>query len=456
MDKDSVILKYEQERTDDIEKETLELEKSSKSQEERLKEMESKLQGLYAKAGKKPLKKRVSQRLKEFKKGKPEEQSELTYDELFALAEESLKERGLSPDEMDYQDLVSEEDINEIIRELNEPIPREATWKKSDYIIVFIAAVLGCAVDIVLSNRDNKLTGKGSKFEQKLRQIHDKTHPHAQNAPIDYQGKGFGGGMHRSRTRGHDPLRFVEGIKQFKNGTFEGVYYQNNMPIHVKVGSNQFGTPYGQLSMIDAVIRYLDHMIKDFCSAASLPFPGFSFLAESNSRQIRKLSADMYENGFNCRNIATQSLSAIIIEMIIRLYFSIQSVQTYMNNVEIAEDYSYFEAIKQFFKPANKEKLYEMLLVAHSIVTAVNVGKIVIEIVASEGGALAPALSKINIAEIIAVVNYGAKVTNATLKRTNEYNKVVYYFDGVGESWESLDKELTAGEIEAITSIERD
>lgn len=149
MDKDSVILKYEQERTDDIEKETLELEKSSKSQEERLKEMESKLQGLYAKAGKKPLKKRVSQRLKEFKKGKPEEQSELTYDELFALAEESLKERGLSPDEMDYQDLVSEEDINEIIRELNEPIPREATWKKSDFIIVFIAAVLGCAVDIV-------------------------------------------------------------------------------------------------------------------------------------------------------------------------------------------------------------------------------------------------------------------------------------------------------------------
>ena len=101
-----------------------------------------------------------------------------------------------------------------------------------------------------------------------------------------------------------------------------------------------------------------------------------------------------------------------------------------MNNVEIAEDYSNYEAIKQFFKPANKEKLYEMLLVAHSIVTAVNVGKIVIEIVASEGGALAPALSKINIAEIIAVVNYGAKVTNATLKRTNEYNKVVYYFDG--------------------------
>ena len=84
MDKDSVILKYEQERTDDIEKETLELEKSSKSQEERLKEMESKLQGLYAKAGKKPLKKRVSQRLKEAKKGKPEVQSEVTYDELFA------------------------------------------------------------------------------------------------------------------------------------------------------------------------------------------------------------------------------------------------------------------------------------------------------------------------------------------------------------------------------------
>lgn len=453
MDKDSVILKYEQENVADIERETARLEESGKSQEEQLEALRIRLDGLYQKAGKKPLKEKVTEKLKLLKE-EPSEEAELSYDELFRLAEQSLKERGLSPDELDYNDLVSQEELDEIIEELNRPLPREAKWTKSDFIVVFIAAIIGCIIDIVLSNRDNKFTGKDSKLDNWMKSIHDKTHKHAPNAPIDFQGKGFGGGMHRGRTRGHDPLRFVEGIKQFKNGNFKGVYYQNHKPIPVDVVLNQNGRPYEQLPLIDAIVRYLDHMLKDFCSAASLPFPGMSFLAESNNRNVRILAADLYENGFNCKNIATQSLSAIMIEMIVRLYFSIQSVKEYHDKVEIAEDYSNADAIKAFFKPTNKDKLYEMLLVAHSIVTAVNAGKIVIQIVASGGSALAASLSQLNIAEIIAVVRYGVKVVRNTVKRNNEKAKIDYYFERTEENWVLIEKEWTANETEIISLTE--
>jgi hypothetical protein len=65
----------------------------------------------------------------------------------------------------------------------------------------------------------------------------------------------------------------------------------------------------------------------------------------------------------------------------------------------INEDYSNFEAVKHFFKPENKEKLDEMLLVAHSMVTAVNMGKVVID----------KAPWEINVIEILNVVRYGDK-----------------------------------------------
>ena len=449
MDKDSVILKYERENIQSIESEAEQLQESGKRQEERLKELESRVSNIYKKTGKGPLREKISKVINLPKKEK-EIESEITYDDLFRMAEESFKERGLSPDELDYSDLVTQEELDEIINELNRPLPREAKWTKSDFIVVFIAAILGCVVDIIISDRDNKFTGKGSKFDNWLNSFHK----HKKGAPIDYQGEGFEAGFHRVRTRGHDPLRFVEGIQQFKNGNFKGVTYLNDKAIPVNTILNQNNNPYEQLSIIDAVVRYLGHMLADFCSHTSLPFPGASFLWESSNNTIREIAVDLYQKGFNCKNIAVQSLSVIIIEMIVRLYFSIQSVKEYKDKVEIAEDYSNIDAIKAFFKPANKDKLYEMLLVAHSIVTSVNVGKIVIQIVVSEGSALAPALSQLNIAEIMAVVRYGAKVAGAAVKRNNENAKIDYYFEFTEESWIALEKELTIDEKEAISLIE--
>ncbi len=63
-------------------------------------------------------------------------------------------------------------------------------------------------------------------------------------------------------------------------------------------------------------------MFADLFSTCSLPFPGYSFLVESDNRQIRKFAADMYQNGFNCKNILIQGVSTAIIEIVLRIYFS--------------------------------------------------------------------------------------------------------------------------------------
>ncbi len=427
MEKDIVILKHQQEVVSDAEAGVAELHSANEDQAARLAAMQAKLSAL----GAKPVKKRpVLLKKKDQHDAELLDANELpSYEELYAAAQCSLAERGLDPDALDYSDLVSEEELKQIIRELNRALPREEKWTKADFLVVFIAAVIGSVVDFILSNRNNSATGQQSKFSEWLNNTFHEG-KHATNAPIDYQGKGFGGGYHRELSKGHDIARFAEGIKMFKDGSFEGVRYIDGVAHTVVMTANQYGNPYAQLGTIEAILGYAQHMFADLFSKVSLPFPGYSFLTESSNRELRKFAADMYHNGFNCKNIIIQSASTIAIEIIIRIYFSIMSVKKYHDKCEIAEDYSNIEALKQFIKPGSKEKLHEMLLVAHAIVTAVNVGKVVIT----------KNFAEINITEIMSVVRYGVSVVSAMNKRNGEYAKLIYHAERTSGAWEQLDQ----------------
>src|SRR5574344_2350613 len=153
-DKDNVILKYEQQVTSDVECDADELSRKNDEQEIELKELQERLNRLNG--GKATKLKKPKPKINILSKSTKATQSEMNYDQLYALAEMSLTERGLNPDDLDYNDLVSEEELKEVIKQLNAGLPREEKWAKSDFIVTFIAALLGCAADIILSNRDNK------------------------------------------------------------------------------------------------------------------------------------------------------------------------------------------------------------------------------------------------------------------------------------------------------------
>lgn len=363
-----------------------------------------------------------------------------SYDMLFKEAEEALIERGLDVDSLDYHSVVSEEELNEIIADLNRSLPRQERWRKSDFIVVFIAASIGSLADIILSDRNNLITGKGSDFSEWLNQFHR----HEGGGPIDYQGPNFGGGYHRGLSKGHDILRFVEAVMMFKNGRFEAIKFVDGKAIKVISSVNQYGNPYEQLPIIEAIVTYAQHMFADLFSSCSLPFPGSSFWVECDNRQLRKLAADMYQNGFNLKNIVIQSVSTIIIETVIRIYYSIQSVQDYKNKFELKEDDSNFEAIKHFIKPEHKEKLNEMLLVAHAIVTAINLGKVIIK----------KSPWELNVTEIISVIRYGVEVWKRTAERNSEYAILIGSAEEIREKWEQLADEVLYNEMDAIHSMD--
>lgn len=428
MDKDNIILKHQQLIVEEAEEEVLALQAKGASQEQSLQEIQEKLRAIQNKTGTKP-------RFRIFKKNTTTSNVNVdiavppvSYEELYSIAQASLVARGLDPENIDYADLIDPCELERIIRELNAPLPRQEKWTKADFIVVFIAALIGGFVDIILSNRNNELTGQQSKFSKWL---NDTFHEgkHATNAPIDFQGKHFGGGYHRELSKGHDILRFVDGIKMFKEGKFEAIRYENGVAKVVVTAFNQYGKPYEQLSTIEAIARYAEHMFADLFSKVSLPFPGYSFLAECNNRDLRKFAADMYHNGFNIKNIFIQSASTAAIEIIVRIYYSVQSVKKYRNSIEIAEDYSNFEAIKEFVSPGSKEKMNEMLLLAHTLVMAINAGKVVIT----------KNLAEINVTEIMSVIRYGSSVLGAAINRNHEHLKVLHHADRITNGWSELE-----------------
>lgn len=446
-DKDYVILYDNIQQLENTQNEINELCRSNDSQEAQLRILKERVFDIYKARGITPPSVKRSGIMFE----SPISIETKSYDEIYNDSSNRLIKSGIDPETIDETFFFSPKELDDIKKELDRVNIRRERWNKSDYIVVFFAAALGSLADIVLSSRDNILTGAdprkhfSSNFSEKLNQIHtNASTTHSPNAPIDYQGKGFGGGFHRELSKGHDIFRFVEGINMMHKGQFEAIRYENGTAIKVITKLNQYGNPYRELPIIEAVMEYAKHMFADAFSTCSLPFPGYSFLTESDNRQLRIFAADMYQNGFNIKNVAIQSLSTVVIELMIRIFFSIQSVRKYYNEVSINEDYSNWNAIKCFVKPLNNVKLNEMLLVAHTIVTAVNLGKCIIK----------KSPWEINVTELFSVVKYGINVLKQTIYRINansEFTKLIRNADEIHDKWqEILSDDVFEGNLKSI------
>ena len=126
------------------------------------------------------------------------------------------------------------------------------------------------------------------------------------------------------------------------------------------------------------------------------------------------------------------------------IIISIQSLQKYNTQVSIKEDYSNMDAIKAFFVPASQEKLAEMLLISHAVVTAVNVGKVVIK----------EAPWELNVTEIISVIRYGIAVVKNSRKRNSEYAKLLRNCNEISQRWACLAEDICSCEEASIENME--
>lgn len=438
-DRDLVILKSQQMELEEIGRE---IEENKKASDDNLKKADELIRGADDLLERLGMSKNICIPKKEIKIPLEETfisplAADYTYDELYLRAEKNLLSKGIDIYNLNQADLLDEDVINRIEYELNKPLDRREKWTKDDKIIVFAAAIVGIATDFFFGNRDNPLTGKNSKFAEHL----DKLHVHPGGSPIDYQGEGFGGGDHRVLSKGHDLLRIVEAIWQIKNGTFVGIRHEYGKAIKVVSRVNQYGNPYEQMSTIEAIANYFKHMTGDFFSKNSIPIPGYSFFMESSNRELRVFAATMYKQGFNLKNVAIQGISTLAVELMLRIYMAIKETKRLLKedkSLNILEDFSNFENIKTIINPAANSKYREMFLVTHAVITAVNIGKVIIK----------KAPWEINLTEIFMTIRYLVPYIKEVLDRHSRQAILSRNTQEIISDWDKLLENVESRKLE--------
>jgi len=276
-------------------------------------------------------------------------------------AEAWLTSIGYDISNLRLEDLLSKTEIEAIEIEVNRPLVDRIKWDRWDYIFTFGAAIMGSAADFLWGDPTKGLSKYLSDKDTLVGGWFENIHSlHHSNSPMDFQGVKMGGGDHRLRSIGHDLFGFLRGIWQIKNGNFTGGYFDHGRWHDIVEKSNQFGKPYDQMGWDEAIWYYSVHVFCDFFSSKSLPVPGFGYLAQMPYRDMRKFAHEMYSNGYNLRHMFIQGLSVGIVELIVRTYFYLK--------------YPKYEIPKE--QLLLKEN--EMRLLAHSLVTAFNIGKVII------------------------------------------------------------------------------
>jgi hypothetical protein len=254
-------------------------------------------------------------------------------------------------------------DIEELSRGMDAVSIETFPFDKWDCYAIFAAAVLEVAADFLLGDPQKGLSGalsdKNSTLGSFLQRVHDDVLKH-EGDPWDYLGSGFGGPNHRARTFGHDLLMLPLSVYMLSKGKFVDFGYPDGSLQPVVSRLNECKQEYASLPPGQAVLAALVHLTADFCSAKSLPVPGFGVLAHAPSRTIRKLVADMYAGGFNLRHVMVQGIGVACCEILVRVYHWLRTRK---------DDHS-SEAVRW--------KLHKMLLLTHGTSAAVNIGKVVI------------------------------------------------------------------------------
>jgi hypothetical protein len=274
----------------------------------------------------------------------------------------------------------------------DESVNKSLQWDKLDYAFVGAAGVIGCLVDIFIvriptdMNVGTYAGQEGSKLTEWLRSLKfpdswQKWLESAAKVPYD----NTGGSSHRIDSLGHCPvLGWIFGIADILRGSSTSA----------KGGQllmQLTGTP-SEEGLVGAIIRQFIHLVSDVATTRGLPVPFApltrlldfgSFKGPTGKvHTISQMSAWMYHHGYDLRHMITMGTTPASIEIILRAYLMIRH---------------YCEKGEVPFLLARDPKYRSMLLSAHAIACAGNVGKVTL----MQGNPLA-----VNYAEWLALIRY--------------------------------------------------
>ena len=200
---------------------------------------------------------------------------------------------------------------------------------------------------------------------------------------VDVQIKGLSPQYHRLLSLGHDPfLSFIIGVLDIMNGTITTIDKKGKFVRQVvkyKDLSKRIETDY-----IQAILKQISHLKTDVATEMGLPAPLmglFNFLdlgeleyvmnGGNGKGTIAEIIQQMYYNGFDFIHFCSQSISVSVLEIFVRVAYSIKRVK---------EGFSLKESIPELPPlKINREKhpkIATMLFLSHSGAVAINSGKI--------------------------------------------------------------------------------
>ena len=297
-------------------------------------------------------------------------------------------------DSCELEDLFTEEELrenSEAIKLINREFNDLHRLDKYDVGIAALAAIVGAIVDIVLvgipaKGPDGLEAGPLSDFIRKKfdeafspKEMEKLANSKKSKVPFDAQDnrntteyvEGLSAYYHRLLSLGHDPLLgFIFGVYDIMHGTMTTI--DKSGKIVCQVMKNYVDRK--ESDIVSAIAKQIIHFKSDITTSMGLPAPLmglFNLLQFGNIGEeeltVAEIVQGMYYEGFDFIHFCSQSMSVIVIELIVRLGYAIKRIKE-GNKVK--------DSIPISLNRSKHPKLATMLFIGHIGATAVNAGKV--------------------------------------------------------------------------------
>ena len=297
-------------------------------------------------------------------------------------------------DSCELEELFTEEELrenSEAIKLLNREFNDLHRLDKYDVGIAALAAIVGAIVDIVLvgipaKGPDGLEAGPLSDFIRKKfdevfspEEMEKLANSKKSKVPFDAQDnrntteyvEGLSAYYHRLLSLGHDPLLgFIFGVYDIMYGTMTTI--DKSGKIVCQVMENYADRK--ESDIVTAIAKQIIHFKSDITTSMGLPAPLmglFNLLQFGNIGEeeltVAEIVQGMYYEGFDFIHFCSQSMSVIVIELIVRLGYAIKRIKE-GNKVK--------DSIPISLNRSKHPKLATMLFIGHTGATAVNAGKV--------------------------------------------------------------------------------
>lgn len=231
---------------------------------------------------------------------------------------------------------------------------------------------------------------------------------------------------HRFFSLAHDssPLGLIWGIRDIVNGTFSYIDGEGILHIEKIADGSSF------IGALTAPIIWIGHIISDIFTKAGIPIPGWCYLhllqfgnIGEKKRTIAEVARYMYMQGYDLRHLLTMSIEPAAIGLILHIYH-------FLVNVGPENEMNYtLQAEKEYSCIKNNIKFKRMSLVALSVASAGDIGKVIMY----QGNPLA-----INYALWCSMIKEALLNAAIQIRDTKDYEKVIENRHVIDENFEAI------------------